>query len=234
MPPTKLFPSWPVPALLVIAVFASIAGCADGRRPEFNFMLGYADVQQDGEGGFDPIIDDQGGVRTAIGIDGPVRTTDDYGSGLRLGGRLSVSGYRQDIGDRVVADEPLLEIEEFVDLGLLTPQFVASYRQIFGDPEDGGGAFVEPGLGLGLTIATLSFGSDLEFGDRPIGTDIDDRETEVGLSLNPFLRGGYATGPLLIGLEGGYQWTSLEFDDALGGDPREWYVGVFFGVQLGE
>src|SRR5688500_10956477 len=219
--------------VMVLSAVLALAGCADGRRPQFNFMLGYSHVEQDSVGGFETFVGDEDGARVALGMDGLVRESDDNGSGLRMGGRIAISGYREDIGDRVVAGEPLLEIEDFVDLGLFTPQFVSSYRQVFGDIETGG-AFIEPGVGLGVTIATMSFGSNLEFGDRPIGTDIDDQETEVGLSFNPFLRGGYARGSLFIGLEGGYQWASLEFDDDLGADPAEWYVGIFFGVQLGE
>jgi len=213
-------------------VAACLAGCADGRRPDINVAFAYTHVDMQDEGGFEPVIDTDGGVRTAVGIDGPVALTDDKGSGLRLGGRLSFSGYRKDIGDRVVADEPLLEIEEFVDLALISPHLVVAYRQLIGDEE--GGAFIESGLGLGLTVGVLSFGSDLRFGDHPIGTDIDETETELGMSLNPFLRGGWTNGRLLIGVEGGYQWTSLEFDDDLGSDPAEWYVGIFFGMQLGQ
>ena len=218
--------------MILLMVGASLAGCAGGHGPEFNFMLGYSHVEQDSSGPFEPFVDDQGGARVSLGMDGPVAVVDDNGSGPRLGGRVAISGYRDNIGDRVVAGEPLLEIEEFVDLALFTPQFVASYRQVIGDVE-AGGAFIEPGVGLGLTIATLSFGSNLEFGDGPIGTDIDEQETEVGLAVNPFLRGGYTRGSLVIGVEGGYQWASLEFDDDLGADPAEWYIGVFFGVQLG-
>lgn len=219
--------------LAFLAVGLALAGCAGGTGPQANFMLGYAHVEQDEQQGFEPIVSDQGGVRTAVGIDGPVALADDNGSGLRLGGRFAISSFTEDLDERTVAGEPLLEIEDFVDLAVFVPQFTASYRQVIGDRFEGAG-FIEPGLGVGPAIGVLSFGSDLEFGDTAIGRDIDETESEVGLALSPFLRGGYTTEFFAIGLEGGYQWTTIEFEHALGENPREWYVGVFFAVQLGE
>ena len=219
---------------LLLFVASAVWGCAGDRGPELNVVIGYADLTQDSQGGFEPIVDNQGGLRTSVGIDGPVLLTDESnGSGLRLGGRFAFSGYREDLGDRVVAGEPLLEIEEFADLGIFAPMATASYRQVFGDPDAGGAAFIEPGIGAGLSVGVLSFGSELQFGDRVIGSDIDESQTEVSYVLNPFMRGGYTSGQFAIGLEGGYQWTGLEFDDDLGVDAREWYLGLFFGFRLG-
>ena len=87
---------------------------------------------------------------------------------------------------------------------------------------------------LGLAVATMSFGSDLEFGDDLVGTDIQDREREVGFAVSPFLRGGFTRGRYLIGLESGYEWTSISFDHDLGDDPTQWYLGIFLSVELGE
>jgi hypothetical protein len=197
-----------------------------------NFLLGYAHLEQDDSGGFEPVIDSKDGVRAAFGADVPV-TDSANGSGFRLGGRLSMSSFTEDLGDRTVAGEPDLEIEEFLDLTMFTPQFVASYRQLIGDPQDGGAGFIEPGVGLGLALAIMTSGSHLTFGDSIVGSDVGDTETEIGISLNPFVRGGFAWSRFLIGLEGGYEWSSVEFED-LGSDPRQWYLGLFFGVRVGE
>lgn len=222
-----------VTRLALMFATAVSAGCAHGRRPQLNLLLGYAHVQMQEQEGLAPIVDDQGGARGALGIDAALSKSTSNGSGARLGGRFVFSGFREDVGERIVAGEPLLEIEDFVDLSLFTPQFVASYRQVIGDGH-GPGAFIEPGFGAGPTIGVMSFGSELQFDDHPVGTSFGDSEVELGVSLNPFLRGGYTNGRLFIGAEGGYQWTLLEFDDALGEDPSEWYIGFFFGMQFPE
>jgi hypothetical protein len=221
---------------LLLFVFLSLAlgGCA-GRQPpvHFNVMLGYAHTELEESGGFEPILDDRDGARVAVGADVPTMGTSVNGSGLRLGGRMSVSWLRDNQGERFLDDEPLLVVEDFIDLTMFTPQVVASYRQVIGDP-DAGAAFIEPGVGLGLAVATMSFGSDLEFGDDLVGTDIQDRERDVGFAVSPFLRGGFTRGRYLIGLESGYEWTSISFDHDLGDDPTQWYLGIFLSVELGE
>lgn len=220
-------------ALLSSALaFVTVPGCRAPRDGQFNFMLAYGQVEMEEREGLEPVVNDQGGGRFAIGFDTLVHPTSDNGSGARLGGRFIYSIYREDVGDRIVAEEPLLEIEDFVDLDLFTPQFSASYRQVLGNRRRGG--FIEPGVGLGVSIGVLSFGSEFQFDDQPLGTTYDDSEVELGVSVNPFLRGGMSFGRYLIGAEGGYQWTMLEFDDALGADPREWYLGLFFAMRVGE
>ena len=211
-------------------VAAGMVGCAG--EPEVTALLGYSRVDlEEGRAGLEPIIDDRGGGRFSVGIEGPIAESDN-GSGFRIGGRLVTSYYRQPLGGRFVADEPLLTIDEFVGLSVVSPQFVASYLAVAGYREEGA-FFVEPGVGVGPSIGTLSFGSELQFGDRPVGTDVNDTETQVGFGVNPFLRLGYAAERFRIGAEGGYQLNTFGFDDALGDEPKEWYVGLFFGVRLG-
>lgn len=215
--------------VLVLLLLIGTTGCS--APPELNFLAAVSHIEQDETvDGFPPLVDDEVGGRFAVGVEGPLQ---DEHTGPRLGGRLAFGVYREDLADRPVAGEPLLTIDEFADLSIITPQLVSSYRVLFGYPEEGA-FFVEPGLGAGLAVGVLSFGSDLEFGDQIIGTDIDESQTEVSWALSPFLRLGYAADRLRIGAEGGYQWTGLEFDDGLGADAREWYIGFFFGVQLGE
>ena len=210
-----------------------IAGCSHDYPPaEFNFLLGYARTEFEESGGLDPIIDRHDGARTAMGIDVPTMGTTENGSGLRLGGRLAFSWLRDETGERPIEDEPDLFVEDFVDVSFITPQVVASFRQVIGDPATGA-AFIEPGVGLGPTLATMNFGSDLFFGDSLVATDIDDREHELGFAVNPFIRGGFTRGRFLLGVEGGYEWMTLSFDHDLGDDPSLWYVGAFLAIELG-
>ena len=222
-------------ALLGLGLLA-LAGCNGPRPPEVVVVGGFGAIDLDGEGDFpdDPIIDTpRFSGRIGVGFEGHAADTDGYGSGPRLGGRFNFSYTRESFDDRSVAGEPFLEIEDYVDLSLFTPQVIVSYRQVFAGDADFGGWYVEPGVGVGPTIGTIGFGSTLEFGDSPVATDLDDTETEVGFGVNPFARIGYDTGSVLFGAEGGYLWTNLNFDDDLGRDPSEWYVGFHLGIKIG-
>lgn len=217
-----------------------VVGCATDRLdrpPEVSFVAGLGAVELDGEGDFpdDPIIGDdpQFSGRFAVGFDVPIVDVDGMGSGPRVGGRLGFTFTREEIGERHVAGEPLLEIEDYIGLTLITPQVTGTYRQYIGNDADDGAFFLEPGLGLGPAIGVMTFGSDLEFGDDTIGSDVGDTETEVGLGVQPFLRAGYDTSTVLIGAEGGFLWTGLNYEDDLGTDPREWYLGLFLSIKLG-
>ena len=219
------------PACLAIAVSALLAGCSV-RHPQMNFLMAYSEVEMTQQSAtFPPIVDDKGGGMFSIGGDGAVGKIAENGSSFRLGGRLPTSFYHEEISDRIVAGEPDLEIEEFVDLMLFTPELTASYRQILGNPKQG--AFIEPGVGLGVSVGNLLFGSELQFGDDTIGVDYDEDEWEVGFAVTPFLRGGVALDRVLVGVEGGYRWSTLDFDAPFGKDPSEWYAGVFLAVTLG-
>ena len=222
-------------ALLLLSVL--LAGCAADGGPEVHLLAAYAytEVQANDEA-LPPILDTRGGGRFAFGVQGPVGpgAADNEGYGLQLGGRLSTSYFREDLGERRVAGEEFLTVEDFASLSVVVPQVTLGYRALLGDPYDGG-LFVEPGVGAGLAVGTVGFARELEFGNRPVAVDSDgdDYETELSWAVAPYLRLGYAADSVSIGVEGGYQFTGLEFDDGLGERPEEWYVGLFLGVRLG-
>ena len=228
----------PSSARLIRAVplaLLALVGCSSTAGPEVNILVAYSNAQQDDNDlALPPIIDTKSGGRTAVGIQGPIEGTGDgNGNGLQIGGRVAVSYYRQDIGDRSVAGEPLLTIEDFADLTVVAPMATVSYRTVFGDPYDGG-FLVEPGIGAGLAVGTVSYGSEFQFGNDPLSVDSgNDRDTDVSYVVNPFLRLGYGNERFAIAAEGGYQFTGLEFNDGLGKNASEWYVGLFFGVRIG-
>ena len=224
---------YPLTALLCLTA----AGCARNVRPEFNLFGGYSNVQQDDSSSlYPPIVDTKGGGRFAVGLQGPVGQGDynDSGAGLQLGGRVSFSYYRQDVGERRVAGEPLLTIQDYSDLSVILPQATVSYRGVFGDPYDGA-FFVEPGVGVGPAVGVAGFNSELQFDDNTLAVDNGyDYQTKLSYGVNPFLRLGYANDRLTLGGEGGYQFTGLDFDQGLGKNAREWYVGLFVGVRVGQ
>lgn len=217
--------------VLCLVLLAASLGCTRMQRPQSNFMLAYSEVETEQEGLIAPVVHDQGGVMFGIGFDGAVGEVAPNGGSFRLGGRLLTSWYHEDISERIVAGEPGLTIEEFAEMMLFTPQMTASYRQVFGSAKKG--LFIEPGAGLGLSIGSIFFGSEFQFGDDPIGVDYGDDEWAFGVALNPFVRGGVVFDRVLVGVEGGYQWSTAEFDSPLGADPSEWYVGGFVALELG-
>ena len=171
---------------VVLLVFSACitGGCARSRTPQVNLMASYAEL--DGTSGF----------RGGIGFDSAVARTDDNGSGARLGGRILLESFDRDGSEPVV-----------------TPQVLASYRHVFGDPR-AGAPFVEPGLGVGFAI-------------------IDEEETgfidwpDVDFVANPFIRAGLARERFTIGAEAGYQhFASGDIDG-------EWYLGLFLAFPVG-
>lgn len=219
---------------LGIPLLLTLAGCSRDAGVEFEILAALAQVEQDDQEGFEPVVDDQFGGRLSVGFSAPVARTDDSGSGVRLGGRFAASFFREALSSRNVGGEPLLEVEDFANLTLLSPQLIVGYRQLLGDPDHGVVMFVEPGVGVGPTIGLHTFGSDFEFANETLSTDTFDRETEVSWSLNPYLRLGAAGDGIFIGAEGGYEWTGLEFDDRLGQNARAWYLGLYLSVNVGQ
>ncbi len=76
-----------------------------------------------------------------------------------------------------------------------------------------GGLYVEPGVTVGGAFA--------ELGD----------DTEASWAVRPYGRVGLASDMFIVGVEGGYQYSNLEFD--FGDDPQAWYIGGYFGIRLG-
>lgn len=215
-----------------LAATLALAGC--GRNGvEFELVGALAQLEQNSQEGLPPLVDDQLGGRFSVGVTAPVDRSNDHDSGLRFGGRLAASFFREKLSSRDVGGEPLLEVEDFANLTLLSPQLLVGYRQLLGDPGHGTVMFVEPGVGVGPTIGIHSFGSDLQFADQTLSTDTFDTETELSWSVNPYLRLGAAMDGIFIGAEGGYEWTGLEFDDQLGEDARAWYIGFYLSVDVG-
>ncbi len=221
-----------LPCLIPLAV---LIGCADGVGPEIDFGAGIGGLDLEDEGGFESVIDGpRASGRFAVSGSGTVAVTDDFGSGPRIGGRVGFSYARRDLGGSRVAGEPLLTVDDFVDLLIVSPQVTASYRQYLGGADYfGEGWFVEPGLGLGPTFGYLSFGSQLEFADDVLSSDVEETEDAFGLGVEPYARLGYAGDGFVGGVEGGYLYTTLNFDDDLGQDANQWYIGFFVGVRLG-
>lgn len=81
------------------------------------------------------------------------------------------------------------------------------------------GFFVEPGLTAGGAYATLDAEGD------------DDRE--FSWAVRPYVRAGIVRDFFLLGVEGGYERTGLDFGlGSAGEDYENWYVGLVVGIRL--
>lgn len=190
---------------------ALLAGGCSSSTPQLNLTAGVIDIED-----LDP------GFHAALGMDTAVAWTDDRGGGLRLGGRLTYSTASGDEGPTI--DDPPESEERFTDLTLVSLQFLASYRHVFGDPADGVAGFVEPGIGVGPGVADYESVLDLQsFEEGNVAT----------FTLNPFVRGGIVRGRATLGMELGYQGTAILdlFGDNT--EARGPYVGLFVAFGLG-
>jgi hypothetical protein len=197
--------------LVLAAVMAALVagGCAS-RTPQLNVLAGVVDIED-----LDP------GFHAAVGADTAVAWTDDRGSGLRLGGRLTFSTADGDDGPTI--DDASDFDERLTDLTLFSLQFLASYRHVFGDPSDGVAGFVEPGIGIGPGVADY---------ESVLGMQAYEEGDIATFTLNPFLRGGVVRGRATFGVEVGYQGTAILdlFGDNT--EARGPYAGLFFAWGL--
>src|SRR5688500_5716028 len=114
--------------LMLVLPAGTAAGCATNPTAQFNVLAAYAQLD-DVEA-----IDNDAGYRVGAGVDVAVGQQEN-GGGPRLGGRLHVSEFSDTLSQ----------------LTVVTPQFLASYRAIFGDP-NAGALFIEPGAAVGLAL----------------------------------------------------------------------------------
>ncbi|MEL7238698.1 MAG: hypothetical protein AAGK78_07535, partial [Planctomycetota bacterium] len=142
-------------ALVILLTVVGI-GCAGSPYPEAQVLIGVGGIEQEDDGGLPAIFSDSDVAgQFSVGFAAPLDDFQGNGSGLRLGGRLNVTFTREDGFERDVAGEPLLTIEDFSNLTVISPMGTVSYRQNFGD--EFSAFFLEPGLGVGPALGIISF-----------------------------------------------------------------------------
>jgi hypothetical protein len=112
-----------------------------------------------------------------------------------------------------------------IPLWLVEPEARLSWRQPLGDP--GGGLFVEPGVGAGALIASLSIDSDDSFSTQSIS------ETDAGFSVRGFVNVGVRTGQGLGGVQFSYAHADdIHLADNISGAADEFYIGIYGVLRL--
>ena len=136
---------------------------------------------------------------------------------LRLGSGVQVAYYttdgRSEPGLFSIEDERFLQI---------APELQLSWRQRLGDR-----LFLEPGVGGGLVAGNYR-ARGVTVGGVP-QEDVD--QWEAGLGVRPFLRFGLIVDRFILGLEGSYRWTNIEYEE-VDGRLREWMAGAFISFRF--
>jgi hypothetical protein len=209
----RLMRCFPAAVVAVVATFAPMAAVAQER--EFAFSLGFSNLSlDDPEGG----LDGQGGNRFEPRYSW--QPFDDQPQ-VRFGFALGFSYfYDESEGGQIIAPPFGFDVGNYEDVTLLTPEFQLSWREPLGEKW-----WLEGGVGVGPVFGFYSAGHVIF--DEFIDEDVT--ENDVGFGVRPFVRAAWQGERWSWGLEGSYQWTTIDFGDPYGGNARDWYVGVFFG-----
>ena len=186
--------------LIAVTLFVSPA-VALARDVEFSLAGGATQLYID-EDGDDDVLNDQWGpwIRPSFSF-APSENTPQ----LRLGGGVEFSWISGTVDDEFITGE--------LDLFLITPELLLSWRQPIGDAARW---YVEPGVGVGPAIGALWF----------VGT-----EWGYGYSVRPFLRGGYQADHWSAGIEASYRFGRLNFDDG-DSDIENLELGLFVAWRM--
>ena len=205
-------------AVVVVVVLGFSARAAVAGEYELAFSLGYSNLSLDDAAN----LDGQGGGRFEPRLSWqPFADRPQVRFGVGLG-----FAYYYDESDAgtIVAPPFGFDVDDYEDVALLTPEFQISWREPLGDRW-----WLEGGVGVGPVFGVYSAGQVVF--EELVDEDVD--ESDVGLGVRPFVRAAWHNERWSIGLEGSYQWTTIDFGGPYGGDASEWYVGLFvaFGRQ---
>lgn len=204
-----------VVSLFVVLIVAMSARAAAAQDYELAFSLGYGQLSLDG----DANLDGQGGGRFEPRFSWRPFPSDR--PEVRFGVGLGFASYYDESDAGTIVAPPFdFDVEDYEDISLVTPEFQVSWREPLGEKW-----WVEAGVGVGPVFGFYSAGQ-VVFDDL---IDEDVSEHDAGLGVRPFVRAAWHNERWSVGLEGSYQWTTIDFGEAFGGDASEWYVGLFVG-----
>ena len=113
-----------------------------------------------------------------------------------------------------------------INFMLFEPELRLSWRQPFG-PE--GLYFIEAGAAAGAAVGWL----DVSGQDEATAADADMTDTDASFEWKVFLRAGLPVSNGLAGIEASYMRAGrIDFSDDIGGDPTEFYIGIFGSLQF--
>jgi len=105
----------------------------------------------------------------------------------------------------------IFRTERIENVDLLTPQVEVGWHQKIGTS-----VFIEPSVALGWAIALYQ--------PREI---LEDKDIETGLAIRPGVLIGLGSNRPCIGIDVSYGLAQIDFEDGVGGDNKDLYVGAF-------
>ena len=228
---------WVVVLVIAVAPSASkvrgngdVASYEDVREPydpqgEFALGIGYTRINLEGGG---PLLEGRDGIHfnPVVSI-APFEAVPQLRLGAAVGGSLAVDETR---GAAVSNDGGLFVVTSSdVTFALLEPELRVSWRQPLGED---GGSFIEPGVAAGAAVGWLDVGD----GDDETPDVADENafsEWDSSFQWKVFLRAGTRVSDGVAGIEVSYMTAGrLEFADDLGGEPEEFYFGIFGALRF--
>jgi hypothetical protein len=147
---------------------------------------------------------------------------------LRLGAAVGWTLAVDDTKGAVISGGNGLVIATSSDVNfmLFEPELRLSWRQPFG-PD--GLYFIEAGAAAGAAVGWL----DVSGQDQATAADADITDTDASFEWKVFLRAGLPVSNGLAGIEASYMRAGrIDFSDDIGGDPSEFYIGIFGSLQF--
>jgi hypothetical protein len=206
-----------------------LCGCltpaAAAQDREFAFGAGYGHLFWEGANA--GALEEQGGLRLNGWVSWPITPSGpgpdrkpEPRLGLGLGIGIYYSEHGGDIfeGDNVIIIEP----DDYASLLTLEPEVQFSVRFPIGRDY-----YLEPGIAGTFIVGNYTRGEEVwGFVDE----DLD--RWRVGGGGRLLLRGAYRRETWSVGLEGSYSYGWLDFDDDIGGEIQQGYLGVFYAHRF--
>jgi hypothetical protein len=189
------------------------------HRREFAFGIGYGHLALDGANA--GVLEEQGGLRLDIRYSFPVSREQ---PAVRAGVGLGLATYLSDKGGDTFEQDGIIYIvpSDRVQLTTIEPELQLSLRHPLGD-----NFYIEPGVAGTFLVGYYIEGEEIfNFIDKDV------EKWRAGGGGRLFLRAAYTRDRWSYGLEGSYSYGWLDFDDGVGGDIQQVYVGVFFARRF--
>ena len=220
-------------AALFLAAVATLAAPAPARADEgegeyggeFSLGIGYSRVDF---GGASPLLEGRDGIHINPVVSfAPLADLPQP----RLGGAVGWSIALDDTRGALVSNDGGLFFASTSDVTfmMLVPELRLSWRQPLGEGESW---FIEPGVAAGAAVAWLDVGDPKDM--PPTGADLNSfSDWDSSFQWKVFLRAGTHVSNGLAGVEAHYlRGGELNFADNVGGEPEEFYIGIFGALRF--
>ena len=205
-----------------------VCGCltpgAAAQDREFGFGAGYGHLFWEGANA--GALEEQGGLRLNGWVSWPLNPakTPEPEPEMRFGLGLGIGIYYSEHGGSItdVGNVIIIEPDDYAELLTFEPEVQFSVRFPIGRDY-----YLEPGIAGTFIVGNYTRGEQVwGFVDE----DLD--RWRVGGGGRLLLRGAYRRETWSVGLEGSYGYGWLDFDDDIGGEIQQGYLGVFYAHRF--